>query len=429
MLRDGLTDVPSGGQCPRYTMLSLRWVEDDERDRVALTRMRSYAPAAKDLPRFQERIRTDPRLKSGDCLLAEIDGEPVGTATSLSMTTWVRGGAAWCQGVAYVGTIRSHRRGGSADQPGIATRIMHETLRKARERNQSVSALMPFRNSFYERFGYGIVECRHEWNVPTALLPAGDTDGLRHYRSTDLEALAVCRQKLVCRGQCDLKRTKDTWQNLIGQSDDGHFFVDRPEDNGPVRGFVYFETTVRPDGRWQLVVDDLGYEDTAALLRILRMLGSLKDQYMQCQMVLPVDLPLNKLLRETQVPHRIVPHVTAECRAQTRMMMRVLDHKAFLEAMVALPPERKGRAVVAVHEVEANVSKFQVELADGRLTVTPSEQSPQFECKSPAWASVACGEMSATQAVQLGLATGSAGAVTVLDVLAMGPMPFCNEPF
>jgi len=409
--------------------LNLRWAQDDELDRVALTRMRAYAPASKDLPRFQERVRTDPRVKSGDFLLAELDGEPVGTATSLSLATWVRGGAAWCQGVAYVGTIRSHRRGGSADQPGVASRIMQETIRRAREREQSVSALMPFRNSFYERFGYGIVEQRHIWNVPVVLLPSGDFAGLRHYRSADLEALAACRQKQVCRGQCDIKRTRDTWQDLIGQSEDGHLFVDRPEPTGPVRGFVYLETQVKPDGRWHLVVDDLGYEDVPALLRILRMLGSMKDQYATCGLTLPIDLPLNRLLRESQLPHRVVPHQAAECRVHTRMMMRILDHKAFLEAMVGLPPERRGRVVVAVHETENTVSRFAVEIEAGRVTVTPTDQAPTFECRDHVWAGVATGDTTATQAFELGLATGSPAATAVLDTFAIGPRPFCSEAF
>ena len=31
---------------------------------------------------------------------------------------------------------------------------------------QVISALMPFRGSFYEHFGYGIAECRCTWTVP-----------------------------------------------------------------------------------------------------------------------------------------------------------------------------------------------------------------------------------------------------------------------
>lgn len=410
--------------------LQLRWVQDDERDRVALTRMRAYAPALKDLPRYQERMRLDPRARGGDFLLAELDGQPVGTATSLSLATWVRGGSAWCQGVAWVGTVRTHRRGGSADQPGVATRIMHETLRKAREREQSVSALMPFRNSFYERFGYGIVERRNDWTIPTGLLPAGDFDGIRHYEPADLEALAVCRQKQVCRGQCDIKRTRETWENLLRQAEEGFVFVDRPDPAGPVRGYVDFETQTRPDGKWHLKVLDVGYEDTAALLRVLRLLGSMKDQYVTCAITLPFDLPLNRLLRETQVPHRVVTHPAAECRPNTRMMMRVLNHSAFFENTTALPPAARGKAVVSVIETEGHESRFALEIADGRAAATPSEQSPQFACKDSTWASVATGDLPATQAVQLGLARcTSPAALTALDALSAGPLPFCHEAF
>ncbi|HEX8916504.1 MAG TPA: GNAT family N-acetyltransferase [Humisphaera sp.] len=411
--------------------LSLRWVDAaDDIDRVALARMRAYAPAAQDLPRFRDRMRTDPRTKPGDWLLAELDGEPVGTATSLSLAMWVRGSHAWCQGVAYVGTVRSHRRGGSADQPGVASRVMHEVLRKARERGQAVSALMPFRNSFYERFGYGAVERRHEWTLPTTLLPAGDFDGYRHVRPADVDALAVCRQKQVCRGQCDIKRTRAVWDDLLRQAEEGFFLVDRPDDAGPVRGFVEFDTVVRPDGRWHMKVTDLGYEDGPALVRALRLLGSMKDQYATCSLLLPADLPLNRLLRESQLPHRIVPHQAAECRVQTRMQVRILDHKAFLEAMTALPPDRRGRAVVAVHETEGPVSRFAVELSDGRLAVQPTGETPQFECRDAIWAAVACGDTSATTAAKLGLATGTDRHVlAVLDALAEGPLPFCAEAF
>jgi predicted acetyltransferase len=410
--------------------LVLRWVEDDERDRVALARMRAYAPAAKDLPRFQERIRSDPRAVAGDFLLAEIDGQPIGTATSLSMAMWVRGGHVWTQGVAYVGTIRTHRRGGSAEQPGIASRVMHEVLRKARDRGQAASALMPFRNSFYERFGYGAVERRHEWTLPTTLLPGGDFEGYRHFQSDDLDALAACRQKLVCRGQCDFKRTRAAWAYQLRLAEDGFVLVDRPEPSGPVRGFVQFDTQVRPDGRWHLRVQDIGYEDTPALLRALRLLSSLKDQYATCSMVLPVDLPLQRLLKESQLPHRVVPHLSAECKLSTRLQIRVLDHKVFLEAMTALPPDRRGRATVSVHETEGGVSRFTADLADGRWTVSPTEQTAQFECRDVAWSAIASGDLSASQAVAMGFATATHhSAVEALDAIAVGPAPFCTEAF
>ena len=62
----------------------------------------------------------------------------------------------------------------------------------------------------------------------------GDFDGYRHHQPTDIEALAVCRQKQVCRGQCDLKRTRATWEDWLRQSDEGFLLVDRPTPDAPV---------------------------------------------------------------------------------------------------------------------------------------------------------------------------------------------------
>ena len=136
--------------------LKLRWVGAEDRDRVAETRMLCYAPARRELSEYVQRLRDDPRTGPGDWLLAEDDGgQAVGTATGIPMTMWVRGSPVPCQGVAHVGTIKTFRRKSGA---GVATAVMNETLRMARERGFVVSALMPFRGTFYEHFGYGFVE-------------------------------------------------------------------------------------------------------------------------------------------------------------------------------------------------------------------------------------------------------------------------------
>src|SRR5262249_28584990 len=158
---------------------------------------RCYATAHKDLAAYRERIAKDARAASADFLLAERDGETVGTTTSLPMSMWVRGAAISCQGVAWVGTIRTARRGGSfagATSSGIASQLMTETLRRARERGFVVSALMPFRASFYEHFGYGVVEKRNRWSIPLAAIQPGDCEGLRFSETDDINAIAQCAQ-------------------------------------------------------------------------------------------------------------------------------------------------------------------------------------------------------------------------------------------
>ena len=414
--------------------LEFRWVNaEDELDRVAETRMRCYAGAPMDLERFTKGIRLDRRVKPSDLLLAERDGEAIGTTTSLSLTMWVRGAPLPCQGVAFVGTVKTHRRGATASgQRGVASQLMDHTIRRARERGEVVSALMPFRASFYEHFGYGLVERRHEWTVPLSILPTGDFDGFHFARPNDqdLGAVLACRQRMVERGQCDIERTREAWDAYY-KTPVGEFFevVDRGEGDA-VRGYVVFNNE-KVDGRTYLRVEDQAYDSPDALRRQFHFLASLKDQYSGAILTLPRDVPLNLMLRESQLPHRPVEHAIAKLQTITRMQVRVLDHKRFLEAL-KLPREgvTGGRVNVAVHESEGTVSKFKVEIADGRAHVSNTNESPDVECPDKTWAAIACGEMTASDAERFGLIRARDDRATrVLDVLSVGPPPFCAEYF
>src|SRR5256885_1342193 len=134
----------AGGASPRRGLaltsaimsVILRWVGDGDLDRIARVRTLCYALGPKELEHPDRVLRADPRPKPGDFLLAEEDGEPVGTTTALSLIAWVRGSPVPCQGIAYVGTIRTRRRGGAGGERGIASQLMHEALRVARERGQ-----------------------------------------------------------------------------------------------------------------------------------------------------------------------------------------------------------------------------------------------------------------------------------------------------
>src|ERR1700722_13941720 len=111
----------------------LRWAGKADLDRIAAVRLHCYGSAEKDLENYQQRLRDNPCGRIGDYLLAEQVGQAIGTATSLSMKMWVRGATIPCQGVAWVGTIKTMRRRGSGSE-GVATAIMKETLRRGRER-------------------------------------------------------------------------------------------------------------------------------------------------------------------------------------------------------------------------------------------------------------------------------------------------------
>lgn len=436
--------------------LSLRWVDDSELPRVIEARQRSFGFAARDFDRYGDDLLNDQRRQGADYLLAERDGRVVGTTTGLPLTMWVRGARLGCQGVAYVGTLRTERRrgGGAAGsagsagsagaERGIASQLMDATVRKARERRQPVSALMPFRASFYEHFGYGLVETRCEWNVPTGLLPAGDFAGYRFMEEADVpRVLELCHADARA-GRCDIETHPSAFTTNRKWLEDGLCFVDEAEPDGPLRGWCFARATTRSDRRVNDVVE-WAVDSPASLLRLLHWASSQKDQFPWTRLTLPAHVPLNWLLRERHLVSHAVEHATAELRAHSRMMLRVIDHVAFFKDQRLPAPHGAaphdaaphgaaatvgGAVTVAVHETEGEVSKFRLEVGDGRLDAAPSQASADVECRDVVWAAVAAGELRASDAARFGLLdVRRPDLLPLLDALAEGPRPFCKEYF
>jgi predicted acetyltransferase len=406
--------------------LKLRWVGIEERELVAQTRWACYSHAGKDLKRFTDNIAMDPWSGAGDYLLAERDGAAVGTASNIPFRMWICGAPVSCQGVAYVGTAKAARRR-AGTEPGVASVVMNEVIRAARERAFVVTALMPFRASFYEHFGYGLVERRFDWTIPMAILPTGDPGEWRLAGEADRPAQIALWQTAVEAGHCDVERSLSRWEHHRAVEEEGMTFIERPTRGGPARAsaLIVFETA---GSRAQIRVQEWSADGPESFLRLLHFLGTMKDQFSSAAITTSADILVNRLLREPQVPHRPVEHPTAEVRDYTRMQVRVLNHAAFLESL-HLPTGITGRTVVGVRETEGNISRFSMELEGGRIAVKPSAESPQLECPDHTWAAIATGDLPVSFAVQHGLATASSAAFPVLEALWRGPKPFCREVF
>jgi predicted acetyltransferase len=404
--------------------LSLKWCGKDAADVVGRARALCYAPVVKEVADYKQRLSTDGRITADDLLIAQRDGVAIGTATSYSMTMWLRGAPVPCQGVAYVGTVKTHRRSG-----GVASAIMRETLRKARDRGQIVSALMPFRASFYEHFGYGLVERRTTWTIPLSTLPKDRVDTFT-FVTGPTDARRACRDRMVRAGHGEIERLDGAWHHWANQEDEAYVVADQPGGpDAPARSWWVWTQQKQPDGKDVLTVYDQAYDSPESLRRALAFFGTLRDQYSAVTLTLPADLPLNRLLTETQVPHRPVNHETAKAHTFTRMQVRVLDHARLLAAL-HLPDDARGAATVAIAETEGTTTTLRLEIEAGRATATPTTAPPDFECADRDWAAIVLGDLPATRAVEHGLARATnPAAPRLLDTFSRGPAPFCHEYF
>jgi predicted acetyltransferase len=367
-----------------------------------------------------QRTKID-RFTDGDVLVLSDDTGDVATATSLSLKVNVRGTALPCQGVAWVGTVRSHRRR-KVDGRGLASRVMDLLREKAIERKQVVSMLAPFRVSFYEHFGYGVSESQHVWTVPLKLLPEDDTGGFGEYREADFAAALANRQRQFKQTHGDVatdERGLRHWLDALGPTN--FRFVDR--QNGNITSQFSLATEFENDLAIATVNKPF-WDSPAAFRRMLAMLGTLRDQYSQAKIALPADLPLNWWLSERQIPHRRVDHPAARCSRITRMQSAIVDVPRFIDALTA-PPTMAG-----VIRIKIDAATYRLEIADSHTATLETTEPADFETDAPTFAAIGFGELPPEQAVLAGrLKVNLPQAMPLLAALVGGRAPYCHEYF
>ena len=338
---------------------------------------------------------------------------------------------------------------------------MHETLRLARERGDVLSALMPFRASYYEHFGYGLVERRCDWTVPLSVLPSGGIRGrslLRAGRSGRADPLPPAARRARASATSSARRPCGTGAEAgrgrlrrggpPASARPGECVSDTdapgrpPLAPRPVRGWAYFRHA-HEAGKDVLRVAEIFYEDAPALLRLLHFLASLRDQYAAAVLPLPADLPLNRLLRETQLPHRPgeprdgrVPAVHPDAGAGAGL--QAADRADAPAAAVPRRPRRSRstRRPKATAGPKARVTRFRLDLADGRAQVTPGRRRAGRRAP-PLSSSAATRPGRPSPAATCpprppsgsGLAQDPAGRRRCWTPSPQGPAPFCGEYF
>ncbi|WP_412539059.1 GNAT family N-acetyltransferase [Longispora sp. K20-0274] len=140
----------------------IRSVSPEERPAVTLP-LQQYAFSATPGPGFPY----DPRYHGENAVLAAFDGErALACASRIPMTQNVRGRVLAMAGVAGVAAAPDARRGGHVRA------LLDRQLADAVAKGFAVSALYPFRTSFYERFGYvGLPEPARVTIDPASLAP------------------------------------------------------------------------------------------------------------------------------------------------------------------------------------------------------------------------------------------------------------------
>ncbi|HSL71422.1 MAG TPA: GNAT family N-acetyltransferase, partial [Longimicrobiales bacterium] len=287
---------------------------------------------------------------------------------------WLTGVSYPCAGVGTVAISPTHRK------RGLAAELITAALRAARERGDLVSALYPFRVSFYRKLGYGDAGAALQYQIPPETLPDSPERSRVAVLDTDHERGEALRlySRWICSQTGQIERTERMWTYSCTQS--GRALVGYRARNDQLEGYalVTYCAGLPPSERY-LEVNELVWTTTEARRGLYAWLASLGDQWRQLLIRALPSQNLGDWLREPRLPLGAAPLWGLWMPAATLLlgpMFRIVHLQAAWEQRrVAPEPSLAVTLEITDQNLEENSGTWHLAFDHGRVSVAPNGQS------------------------------------------------------
>jgi predicted acetyltransferase len=348
--------------------------------------------------------------------LAHMGGEIVGGYMLLPGGQFFGGKSVPAHGVTGVAVHPAWRR------RGVAGALMRDGIRLARENGAALAPLHAATVRLYRRWGWEVCSETLRQIVQTAALTGLSGEGTVRSRP-DRTAVEAMRRAHLTQWDGPLDRADwflsvewDPGDPATTHYEYGWFEGDR------LTGFVRY-TSSRDAGDWiRIRVQEFIFTTEDALRGLLGFLGG--QESMSSEVIFGhsalVDLsPLLWLLPE--------PHRALEMKGNLCWMQRIVDIDAAMRAR-GWPARAAGRVELEVTDPVTGVERFVLEVEGGSAAVSPGG-SGAIRCGIGALSAWYSSALRAQDAVRLGLLEGDASAVSAMDGVIAGGIPWMPDFF
>jgi predicted acetyltransferase len=343
--------------------MQFRFARPDEVPDIAQLVAHSFV--GRTLEFWSEQLRDPPQGGGVQALIVgHTDDALVASLQLLPLRQWVGGTVLPVAGVGTVTVSPTHR------QKGVASALMTHALRTAVERGDVASGLYAFRNSYYQKLGYGAAGIALQYLVPPEALPASaERERVERIEGEQrTEALALYNDWIRTQnGQ--LERNARMWEHAYSATNTA--LLGYRNAHGALEGYalVVYRADLPVTERF-LEVNELVWTTDAARRGLFGWLASLSDQW---QRVLLRALPshhLGEILRDPVLPRGSAPLWGLYVPSATLLigpMFRLLDPgTAWRQRRVHTPHAMSVGLHVVDGQIGENSGDWRLDLANGK---------------------------------------------------------------
>lgn len=282
----------------------------------------------------------------------------------VEFTARVRGTWLPLAGLAAVASPPEQRR------KGLVGEMLGESLAEYRERGWPISALYPFEEPFYARYGWA-TGCRYQTATvePSALAVTQDEAAgeFRRVRPAEYERLVPAYETWLDGVSLATRRTADWWRDRVFQSHGDELYAASWERDGEPRGYLVYDVQDGDDGP-RLRTHEVACADHEAFVNLLRYCHNHDSQVGEVRLY---GRALDRVLDVVR------DRAACDVAVASGAMVRIVDVPAALEA-IRYPGVDEADLVVAVTDDHApwNDRRFAVSVEDAEATVDATHAEP-----------------------------------------------------
>jgi predicted acetyltransferase len=382
-----------------------------ERRRFAEVDAESFAGLASTNMRWLEAAAPRAPLR-----LAHMDGEVVGGYMLLPVGQFFGGRSVPAQAVTAVAVHPAWRR------RGVAGALMRDCIGLARDQGAALAPLHAATVRLYRRWGWEVCSMTTRQIVQTVALTG--FSGAGTVRSKPDRAAVEAMRRAHLR-EWDGPLDRPDWF-LSVEWDPGDPATPRYEygwyEGDRLTGYVRYDSA-RDAGGWiSIRVQEFIFTTENALRGLLGFLGGQESQSSSVVFVHSAVVDASPLLWLLPEAHR-----TLETSAFLCWMQRIVDVGAAMRAR-GWPARAAGHVEIEVTDPVTGVERFVLEVESGSATVTPGG-SGAIRCGIGALSAWYSSALRAQDAVRLGLVEGEPSAISAMDALIAGGLPWLPDFF
>lgn len=349
-----------------------------------------------DKERALKVIKNNPRYDSSHIIVAEHNGQIIGTSTVFPAQMWLSGVPLSIGAVAGVTVLPEHRR------QGIASKMMKFAIARMYAEERAFSVLFPFSHKYYSQFGYGTVGDLHAYYIEPGNL-AGFEGGekVRPFTPDDLPTMRVLYKGQLTWHNGWFTRSNEWWDRLVTQWPNMMVF----DNDGMVEGYYSYRVKTNDEGRRTLHIHEFFAAEDEAYRGLVSYLA--RQEVDAIEYLAPANTPLRHSLQQPRAAKaknhgwifNDLCYVTPGPMARIINLPKALTTRFYTRGM-------SGERVLKVTDplIPSNEELLVFRLVDGRAETHPAgdDAAPQIETDILTLSQILCGYLKAMDARRLG---------------------------